>query len=278
MVKNGQTFVVDDFVNTAAARVKKYLFDYTDVGVADESIRSIVPFWMWMSRNLPLQIVNQWQNPKAYAVYNSFMRNVGEDDSDEMVPSWLEDAGAARIGENMYLAPDFGMTRVSTQLEEFGDPARLMSYVNPAIRLPVELLGGRKLYNEVPFNEGPTEVTGGPFQGLLEPLLRLAGQAQTVGPNGVRDDNGQMLMAPGATATTDKVNYALESLLPFISRAERLAPATEQYDQRQNASWLSFLGAPLREVTPTMRASEEKRRLQALEQLKTQAQDFGYTA
>lgn len=277
MGKNGGEFVAEDFFHTATARVKKYLFDYNDVGVADESIRSIVPFWMWMSRNLPLQIVNQWQNPRAYQIYNTFMRNVGQDD-DEMVPSWLEEMGAVNIGGDMYLAPDVGFTRVSTQLQEFGDPARLMSYVNPAIRLPVELLGGRRLYNEVPFNENPQQVTGGPFQGLLEPLLRLAGQAHTVGPNGVRDANGTMTMAPGETATTDKVNFALESLLPFLARAERLAPAMDQNQQRQGASWMSFLGLPLREVTPSMRDAEANRRLRALEEMRGNAEAFGYTA
>jgi hypothetical protein len=113
--------------NTATARVKRYLFDYNDVGSFDQNIRQIVPFWMWMSRNLPLQLVNQWSNPRAYAVYNNLMRNIGQDDSKDVVPSWLKEQGSVKIADGWYLAPDLGFNRLSKDLEQLKDPARLLS-------------------------------------------------------------------------------------------------------------------------------------------------------
>lgn len=248
--------------NTSAARVKRFLFDYTDTSALDESMKNIIPFWVWTSRNLPLQMVNQWQNPRAYAIYASLMRNVSQDDSNDVVPSWLKEMGAAKTGDNWYFAPDFGFTRLQGQVAEFGDPARLASYVNPAIRLPVELLGGRKLYNNVPFGTKPEEVAGGPAQPLLQGLLGLLGQT---------DVNSE-----GMTVTSPKANYALMSLLPPLSQAERLAPATDQYSQRQLSSWLGYLGIPLREVTPQMREAEINRRKGQMSRLATAAKNLGY--
>lgn len=250
--------------NSGTARVKKYLFDYTDTTAVDDAMRDLVPFWIWMSRNLPMQILNQWSNPRGYAMYASLMRNIRESDDNDLVPSWLKEQGAAKVGANWYLAPDTGFSRLQTDIAEFGDPMRLLSKLNPAIRVPVEVLGNRKLYNAVPFKEQPTEVAGGPFQPLLEALLSIAGQTKT--------------NAQGETVVNPKWNYALASLIPPLAVGERLMPVTQEYEQRQLGSLLSWFGVPLRQVTPQMRESELKRRQRAIEQFARQLEQLGYTA
>lgn len=232
--------------NTTTARVKRYLFDYTDVGSFDENIRQIVPFWMWMSRNLPLQLVNQWSNPRAYAMYNSLMRNVGQDDSQDVVPSWLKEQDAVKIADGWYLAPDLGFNRIAKDLEQLKDPTRLLSYANPALRLPVELIGGRRFYNGVPFSKDKEGVALGmgisPVVGAFADLL---GQTEK-GPNG-----GQLV--------DPKLNYAIQSLFPMLGKTERLVPESDVMNKRLLGNWASFLGAPVRQVTEDMRESELRR-------------------
>lgn len=64
----------------AGARVNKFLINYQDISTADEKLKKIVPFWMFFSRNLPLQVENMWMNPRAYNLYNK-SREALEDDN-----------------------------------------------------------------------------------------------------------------------------------------------------------------------------------------------------
>lgn len=232
--------------DTAVARVKRHLFDYQNVSAADEVLRSIIPFWFWMSRNLPLQLTNQWINPKAYSIYKSFTRAVSSDEKeDPLLPSWMREQGAIRLGGDIYLTADLGFQRVQEQLSELSQPKRLLSYVNPALRLPVELLGGRKLYSDVPFSGRGQEAMGGPLSPAVQALAEILGQSQVT--------------PEGQLGVTEKLNYALRNLVPPLAQAERLVPATEYGQQAQLSSILGYLGVPLREVTPLQRESEQRR-------------------
>jgi hypothetical protein len=232
--------------DTAVARIKRHLFDYQNVSSADEVLRAIIPFWFWMSRNLPLQLTNQWINPKAYSIYKSFSRAVvGDQEEDPLLPSWMREAGALRLGGDMYLMPDLGFQRVQEQLSELGQPKRLLSYVNPALRLPVELLGGRKLYNDTPFGTMGQQAPGGPLSAPVQALAELLGQSAMT-------REGELGVAP-------KFAYGVRNLIPPLAQAERLVPSSEYGEQAQLSSILSYLGIPLREVTPLQRETEQRR-------------------
>lgn len=231
----------------ATARGKRYLVDYLDVGTADENMRQIVPFWMWMSRNLPLQVVNQWTEPRTYAIYNQFMKNFGEDDSQDVVPKWLKQQGAIKIADGWYLSVDTGFNRLGETLEMVGTPSRLLSDVNPILRAPLEVtLLDKKLYRGTPFSEKAQEFAGGPLSPAVALLSTLLGQNRP--------------LPGGGTGTTDKMNYALMNMIPTAAQAERLIPASEFYKDRQLGSILSYLGAPLRQVTDNAREAELRRR------------------
>ena len=233
--------------NAATARTTRYLFDYQDVGSLDETMRQIVPFWMWMSRNLPLQIVNQWTEPRTYAIYNQFMKNFGEDDSQDVVPKWLKDQGAIKIADNWYLSIDTGFNRVGETLELVGTPSRFLKDVNPILRvIPEVTLLDKKLYRGTPFSERAQEFAGGPFSPAVQALSTLLGQNRP--------------LEDGSMGTTDKMNYAFMNFLPTAAQAERLIPSSEFYKNRQLGSALSYLGFPFRQVTDDARESELRRR------------------
>lgn len=232
--------------DTSVARIKRYLFDYQNVSAADEVMRSIIPFWFWMSRNLPLQLTNQWINPKAYAMYSKFKNAISSDEEeDPLLPSWMREAGAISLGGSWYATPELGFQGVQRQLEELGQPKRLLSYVNPALRLPVELLGGRKLYNDTPFGTRGQEAMGGPLSAPVQALAEILGQGA--------------MTSEGAMGVTPKFNYAIRNLIPPLAQAERLVPSSEYGQQAQLSSILGYLGVPLREVTPLQRETEARR-------------------
>lgn len=233
--------------SAATARVRRYLFDYMDVGSADERIRAIVPFWMWMSRNLPLQMINQWTNPRAYAIYNNFIKNFGQPEEGEIVPSWLKEQGAVKIADGWYLSLDLGFNRLGETFKMLENPKRLLSDVNPLLRLPVEVgLSNTKFYNDVPFGQKGEQPVGGPLAPAVQALAGLLGQTRE--------------LETGGTGVSPKLNYSLMSAIPFIGQAERLAPNTELYSDRQLGSILSYLGIPVRQVTESQREAELRRR------------------
>ena len=232
----------------ATATVKRFLFDYEDIGRADVTMRSVVPFWFWMSRNLPLQIANRYSNPRAYNIYRSAMANLGQDiDEDDNVPSWLIESGAVKLGEGTFLNLDLGFNRVNEQLNQLKDPKRLLSYVNPGLRVPFEVaLSDKRFYNDVPFTDKPQQTVGGPAAPVLEALAGFLGQTRP--------------MSGGEQGVTDKFNYGVMSMIPPLAQAERLVPATDLYKGRQMGSVLSYLCIPLRQVTPQMEKQERRRR------------------
>ena len=249
--------------NTSAARVRRFLIDYENTSTADNFMRQIVPFWMWTSRNLPLQIQNIWMNPKPYQIYGAIKRNIQEDKEGEVLPNWMEEIGAFKLpfGNNLYATPDFGFNRVGQQVQELRDPQRLLSNLNPALRLPIELAGGRQFYSNRQFSATPIEVEGG-LSTALQPLLEALGYGET-GPDGKK-------------YVSDKAYYAVRNLAPFLGTAERLVPSIPTYQQRGTTNqWLGFLGAPVRENTAAMQEGELKRRKQLLQEFLSKQKAIG---
>jgi hypothetical protein len=67
----------------AAARVNKFLINYQDISTVDQRVKKYVPFWMFFSRNLPLQVENMWMNPQAYNLYNKSRQALEDDNQKE---------------------------------------------------------------------------------------------------------------------------------------------------------------------------------------------------
>ena len=249
-------------MNAASTRVRKYLIDYADVSTGDQLMRQIVPFWMWTSRNLPLQLGNMWLNPKAYAIYNTIKRNVDDEEEGAVVPQWMREIGAFKLpfGNNLYATPDFGFNRVGQQVQELSDPQRLLSNVNPLIRVPLELMGGRQLYNNRQFSDKPVQVGNG-AGAILQPFLAAAGYGET------RD---------GKQFVDDKAYYAVRNLIPFLGTAERLTPSIDTYQQRGYVNpLLGFLGVPGRQVKEQEIQSELARRKGNIAKITSREKAFG---
>lgn len=156
----------------ATARVRKFYFDYEDLSKLDRTLKQFVPFWIWTSRNLPLQLQNMWLNPKPYAIYNSFVRNVRDKESEKRkpLPSFLQEVEAFQLpGMDAYAAPDLNFTRVQQQLAQLGNPKKLGTNLNPLFRIPTEQVIGQNLYNDKAIETAQDRLINA-LQGLVVPV------------------------------------------------------------------------------------------------------------
>ena len=232
-------------MNMATARVKRYLFDYVDVGRVDESLRGIVPFWFWMSRNLPMQTINRFANPRPYLLYTHLMQNLGQDSEDDIVPKWLRESGGVKLGGDTYLNLDLGFNRMNEQFAMIADPKRLLGYVNPGLRVPLEVLGNTHLNTGVPFRAKAEDAIGGPLSPAVDALAAFMGQ-QRQRPNGEQ-------------GVTPKMNYAMSNLFPPLGQAEGVMPSSERGMENQTNRLMGLFGIPLTTVTPGMKETENRR-------------------
>lgn len=241
-------------------RVRRYLFDYSADGRnnLDRSMRQIVPFWTYMSKNLPFQIVNRWKNPKAYIILNDIFRNVQGGDGSG-IPAYLMQAGGVDLGGGNALTLDLGQARVEEQLNLLKDPVRLLKDVSPGIRLPLELAGNKRYYNNMPFSNQPQEIPGGPLAPAIGQILSMLGLTDTAGAA-----RSMTSPAPGSKVTSSKAAYALMNSLPPLAQLERLLPNTQQYEQNQSNSLLGWLGIPYRSFTPEQQEANKQRERDAL--------------
>jgi len=242
---------------TAAARVRRFMVDYNDTSSLDAMMRQIVPFWMWTSRNLPLQMVNIWQNPRAYRVFNSFKNNFEDRESGELMPKWMKETGAFMIpGSTLAVTPDLPFSRIGQQIEQLRSPKRLAADVNPILRVPLEtMLSDKKFFSDTPFQEGVTQKVSGPVGLLASYLGQPFGQGAT-GPKGER-------------LVSDRFLYGLTNLLPLLNQAERLVPSRPEYQERGITNQLlGYFGVPIRQVTQEMQEAELRRRLRELSNIK----------
>lgn len=233
--------------NEAFARTKRFLFDYSDPSIVDDAVRGIIPFWTWMSRNLPLQIVNQFSNPKAYVVYNHFANNMAGKPIPFM-PDWMQQRGAIPLSDSNVLMPDIPHKSAEALMRDFANPSKLLSMVNPGIRAPFEFITNKKFYNDTSFSNRYYKLSG--VNQALIPFMFASGQLE--------------YNSSGQPVASDKAMYLATSLIPTLGQAQRLFPATE--DGLSGQAFANWLGIPFRTVTPEMQKAQmnaEKRRKQS---------------
>lgn len=241
-------------VNGATARTRKFLFDYEDVSNLDAVMRSIIPFWMWTSRNLPLTIQNIYMNPRPYQWYQSVRRNIEDQEKTEGLPLYMREAGGfALAGTDFAATPDLGFNRLQADVNMLTDPTRFAANVNPLLRVPVEtMVANKSFFRNRDFQKSPIPVEG-PVGTLASMLGQPIGAGSSVG---------------GQRFVDEKLLYALGNLVPTLNQVERFIPSQEYYQQRGSTNpLLGYLGAPVREVTPQMRASEQRRIIAELQKL-----------
>lgn len=223
----------------AVYRISRYHFDYSDLSKVDEEVkRFLIPFWIWTTRNIPLQMTEQLMRPGAYNAYEN-LRNRNPIAGDVLVPKWLAEQGPISLGGNMLLNPDLPQNRLYSTATGLLDPKKLAGQANPLIKVVMELIADKQLAMDIPFTDKFQDARG------LDKALAAIGAATGIDALGYRDAQGNLQVNPRAS-------YALSTLLPPVATAERLtggiAGGKTTYQERQLSSLLSWLGIPIRNL------------------------------
>jgi hypothetical protein len=265
-VRKGLTF------DEAVARIRRVHFDYSDLSKMDEYARRFIPFWIWTSRNLPLQVSQIAFRPKAYYEYER-IKQENPVDPDLIVPKWIQDIGPLGAGANAVLTPDLPHTRLAKSLKDLTTVTGLLGQSTPLLKVPVETwIAKRQLGIDVgPFGEDKA------VNGFVDQTLAKFLEASTGSWLTSRDKkSGQLLMDP-------RVIYTIEQFIPPLAQSFRLSGGKlggkETLQERWLSSVLTWFGVPYREIGEQQMRSEVIRRRYALddfqkmlEQIKLQGQ------
>jgi len=257
----------------AIARTNKYLFDYSDLSRVDKSLRQIIPFWIWTSRNLPLQLENMLTNPRAYAQYFAMKKNLMDEDQPEYLPDYLKQGGAFTV-DGLLVQPDLGIPGAGrpSQLEELSriplfflageeDKAQaavrnVLGSMSPLARLPIEygtktsLFTGRPIASTYSPQSEDAQINQYVASQLLPPLTNIGGIATITGISPEAEMAQRLL---GITPPFTK-NRTQEE----IQRAE---------DEKRERRLFRYFGLPVRTLGEGEQTSEIYRRIRALEEL-----------
>ena len=247
----------------AIARITRVHFDYGQISSFDKTMKQVIPFWTFMSRNLPLQVSEMWTKPRAYAIYQSAVRNFRAEDV-AFTPQYWNDAGAFNTGvkvpENnlpilgaasglpIYLQPDLGVTRLSQDVGDIenlvSNPAGMLSNATPLGTSLLEYATKKNLYTDQTY--GPTDYSkvSGPFSIPINLIAQMTGN---------RNQAGEV---------SENLQNFLGAWNPILERQQRLMPGKgdEEAKKRQAESIARFLGVPGRTLTPKQQDSEFYRR------------------
>ena len=236
-LKAGGTF--DD----AVYRIGRYHFDYTDLSAMDETAKQFIPFWIWTTKNLPLQWTEQLLRPSTYNAYNQ-IKERNPVTSDIAQPKWLSESGPMGLFNDWVLNPDLPMSRMGSTAKNLTTISGLGGQLNPLIKLIPEKLSGKQLGTNVPFAQEPQQAKG--VDAGVAKVLEVLGIDS-------RNDKGELTIS-------SQLSTQLGSLFPLLGKAERLTGGLlggkPTYDERWLTSALTELGVPVRRVGPRQQRGE----------------------
>lgn len=248
----------------AVARIRRVHFDYTDLSTMDEKIKRVVPFWIWTSRNIPLQVTQMVTRPKAYIQYERLKREFPVNE-ELLVPSWIQKISPLGAGAGAVITPDLPMVRLAQNLKDIATPSGLVGMTTPLLRVPVEIWLGKQVALDIPF--GDKRTANGVESAVAKLMYSLTGtQWADVDP-----DTGKMMIDPRAT-------YVIEQALPTLAQAFRLSGGKlggkESLEERWIGNVLNWFGVPYRQIGEQQQRGEAIRRNFQLSDLEKQLKDL----
>jgi hypothetical protein len=259
-------------VAEALNTISRIHFDYGQVSKFDETMKRIIPFWTFMSRNVPLQFTQMWMKPKMYLAYQSFARNLmmGTEDN-PVIPDYITQGGGMYFGAKtpkwaskipvigppegmpIVLQPDLPQQRYADDLSRLqgalsgGGLGQMATNLNPMLTVPAEFVSRSDFFTGQHFD--PTDrVTVGGVAIPYALAMNIAGLAQ-------RGSDGKWHVDAAAM-------NAMRGLDPNLDRLLRLMPQAAGIEgtDRQAESWGRWLGAPVRTISEAQQRSELRSR------------------
>lgn len=254
-------------LEAGAARIARVQFDYTDLSTADRFIKRFIPFWVFASRNIPLQLVNQALRPSAYLAYQR-MRDAGGE-YDPSLPRWRAQSGPLRIGE-WYLDLDLPFQSVSSDIAGLTGLSGLLGQAAPFIRTPVEYVTGQRIAfgTAYPYSEQYRKAGVTDLPGML--LAIASGEGETLLEEGLIKGSRQDVAA-GALPALANVQRYLAAIIEAagIEGGQRVVGGPETYYERDPFGTLrKAVGLDLFKLTEEEKSKERARLQRELSELK----------
>jgi hypothetical protein len=161
---------LDKFGNTtkAATQVREYLFNYNELSKADRTMRTLVPFWNWTKRNIPLQMKLLMENPK-FIMNNVRFRDLFNYDDKEGA-DWQKNSGI-KVNKDYYTTVPSPVNDV----EMLGHPGQFLGSLNPALKMGLESMANKKFYTGKPISYGSNSVQAKDVPQYLASNLGIGG-------------------------------------------------------------------------------------------------------
>lgn len=244
-----------------AARIARYHFDYTDLSQLDVAARRIIPFWLFMSRNLPLQLTNQVMRPSMYLSWNK-LRDATEEFDDPLMADWRRRRGGISTPWGAVFDFDLPFQDVQGQVGQF-TPMSLMGSMTPILRAPIEFGTGQR----IAFGGSYPYSTDYRDAGLSDIPAAFAGWI-----GGLGDAEGATTTGADGVMVSERFAGPVAGLLPPLGQLQRVLSAAqvpqellggpEKYYERDPASALlgGYAGLGYEKITPQERESTIRRR------------------
>jgi len=157
-------------------RIARYHFDYSDLSSLDETMKRIIPFWVWTSRNIPLQITSQLTRPAAYLTYQKIHEQLPPD-ADLFMPKFISQRKPIGLGGKNVLTPDLPFGKLGEDIGRITSVEGLLAQASPIPKVLFEGLMDRQAATGIPFvadKEGARGVDAavawlGDFLGVVYP-------------------------------------------------------------------------------------------------------------
>ena len=243
-------------VADATARITRLHFDYSQTSRFDDKAKQAMPFWSFFSRNVPVQIMQQWSRPGAYLAYEKIKNNFGQPEVFEgrqgEIPGYIEDGGGMPINLGPFgnwLELDLPHTRVKEDIERYANilenPLGATTGLSPVLTAPLEY--GFKKDAFTGQNFGPTD-----WEHVSNPL-EFAQMLPLLPTGQVKYKDGNFFIK------TEALN-ALQAIDPTLSRVSRMSGSGGREKERTIESWLRYFGLPVRNITEKQMTNAAKSR------------------
>lgn len=252
---------------SAAAIVRKYLYDYKDLSRVDEGIKLVAPFWTWTRKTVPLYLETIAKQPnKLTTPYHIFdaLGNEGEPYPDEYAPDWMREQGAFTIPrgarEALPFLPD-GPAAITPDLPQ----QTLFDMLQPLATLS----GNQPDKMEEAAREFMSNIGfGGAIGGPLAALAQLGGGRQWFsGRPFLPGEYEDVWYAPGPVPR--EARFLIEQMLPALPKTTALFPQGEKDKEKQARRLVSlFTGQQFYPLTDQTRMGEAYRRMDLLEAIR----------
>lgn len=154
----------------AAEQVRTYLFNYNEMTNADRVARTVIPFWNWTKRNIPLQMKNLVERP---SIAMNFERAKVATNENQKGADWQKDTGFKLPFMDRYTS----VPSPTDDLKQIMHPVQFLSSLTPAIRMPIEMATNRQLYTGNPISYGKNTLQAADVPNYVAKNFGIAGNA-----------------------------------------------------------------------------------------------------